>query len=520
MPNIAPSKSEKLHQNQTELSAKISEMPNASAVKISSDIANGILRGCLDAIRSAPAGESNHVLNTEAFKVGQLVKAEAFSYDFAAAELYKAAMVRGKPDYESRATIKSGLDGGLKNPIMCPFPSTPPLPAFELPPVNEARERWTPSFLTRQDLLNRSNLRKPQLFKDWSTRDITITTADGGTGKTTIFLNEAIALALGDRFLGFDNKAQGKTLFITGEDTDKKLAATLGEILRQMGLFEEGIENEAKIQTIIDSIVIKKDSDLCLISKDKQGFLIPNPEAMRKLKEAIEDIKPINIVIDPIASFWGSESALNDMNKAVTKFMAWLVEISGGCVHAINHMGKSSSANKDMSQFAGRGGSGLPSNSRVSRVLRPLSPEEYKDATGSDLVADQSAMMCNVNKFTDGSPLLNKPFIIIREGYLFRRVTLTPQKEKELEQHQSDNERVMKFIKEERESNRYPTAKVVIGKLMTVVDPIPMARTQRALSLLEYDGFGGERIAQIDNPNSLIKDRAYTVTDIDGKEII
>lgn len=490
-----------------------------NVIKIAASIAHDSLTASLDAIRNAPEGESNNVLNTESFKVGQLVLAGSYTREYAETELFKAAKDRGKPDYESRATIESGLNGGLKSPIINPFGDAAPVIHFPLPiPTVEPNARWTPKFLTKYDLLNTSKLRKPQLFQDWSTEDIQITTADGGTGKTTLKLYEAICLALGDRFLGFDCKQRGKTLFITGEDTDKKLAAMLGAILRQMGLFDEAIGNEEKIQCVLESIVIKKDDDLCLIAKDKQGFLYPNPSAMEKVLHAVDDIKPKMIVFDPIASFWGSESALNDMNKVVTKFMARLAE-QGICVEMINHMGKSSSANKDMSQFAGRGGSGLPSNSRVSRVLRALTPEEFKDMTGTELIGDQSAILCNVNKFSDGSVLFNKPFVIVRDAYLFKRITLTTGKVKELEQKMSDVERIFEFVKEEREAGRYPTEAVVINHFKNNGNPIAKVNTAAAISTIQYQGYIGEKFRLVPNPDISVGGKAIVITDMEGKEL-
>lgn len=494
------------------------ELPKSS-FQLAPEIAKGIFDHSLQTIRDAAPGESNNVLNIESFKIGQLVSSGAFTREFAEQELFRAAKDRGKPDYESRATIKSGLDGGLKNPLTVPFPSTEPVSPFILPPPPEIAERWTPKYLTRSDLLNSSKLRKPQLFQDWSTEDIQITTADGGTGKTTLKLYESICLALGDRFLGFECKQRGKTLYITGEDTDKKLGAMIGTIMNQMGLFSGTPENEARVDTVLQSIVIKKDVDLCLITKDKLGFLIPNRAAMNGILQAVEDIKPKMIVFDPIASFWGSESALNDMNKAVTKFMAELVDKSNACVEMINHMGKSSSANKDMSQFAGRGGSGLPSNSRVSRVLRSLSAEEFTEHTGAELIGDQTAMLCNVNKFSDGSNLFNKPFIIIREGYLFKRLTLTQAKVRELEKSMDDKERVFTYIKQQRALNKYPTRKVVIGHFMNNGDPMSQARIGRALDMLQFEGHLGEKIDQIENPNVTIKDKAIIIVDMNDREV-
>lgn len=492
--------------------------PTGPSIRLAPEIAQGIFHSCLDNIKNAPAGESNDTLNIESFKVGQLVASGAITYDFAFSELFKAAKLRGKPDYEAKATIKSGLDGGMKNPLTSPFPNTAPVAAFPIPEAPKPPERWTPKRLTRSDLLNRAKLRKPQLFQDWSSEDITITTADGGTGKTTLKLFESICLALGDRFLGFDCKQRGKTLFITGEDTAEKLAAMIGKMAEQMGLLDGSPENEEKMRIIEESIFIKKDPDLCLIQKDKQGFLHANGEAMQKLKDAVDDIRPKRIVFDPIASFWGSESALNDMNKAVTKFMSWLTEYAQCEVEMINHMGKSSSANRDMTQFAGRGGSGLPSNSRISRVLVGITKEEFLDKTGKDLTEHESAILCQVNKYSDGSPLLNKPFIIVRNGYLFTRIQLSPQKEQEAERHLTDIEKVMGYIKEQRRQDKFPTRKFIVANFV-LSEILPKSRVERVLEVLTYNGHMGEKLKLIENPDQSQKDPAYTIVDEEGKEL-
>jgi RecA-family ATPase len=482
------------------------------------DIARAAFDAAIQSIINAPAGESNDTLNRESFRIGQMVACGAISREVAETELFRAAKLRGKPDYESKATIKSGLDGGNKNPLVAPFTGQP-VSAIAMPPAPEPPTRWTPRYFTRQDLLNTSKLRKPQLFRDWSTEDITLTTADGGTGKTTLKLFEAVCLALGERFLGFDCVQRGKTLFITGEDTAEKLAAMLGAMLKQMGLFDGTPEAQLKVDTVLQSIVIKKDADLCLIVKDKQGFLYPNRDALEKVMQAVDDIKPKLIVFDPISSFWGSESGLNDMNKAVTRFMSELCERSKACVEMINHMGKSSSANKDITQFAGRGGSGLPSNSRVARVMRGISPEEYIEMTGTEIMGDKTAMVCVINKFSDGSPLLNKHFLIIRDGYLFSRLSLSLQKTRELEKELADTDRIFTFIKQEREKDKYPTAKVVIGHFMNCAGAMSQDRIKRALTALEYTGHMGEKITQMPNPDVLSKDRVLIVTDMDGREL-
>lgn len=488
-------------------------------IKVAPEIAQKIIQSSLEAIREAPPGESNNILNLEAFRVGQLVASGSVSREYAEAALMRAARERGKPEYEAKRTIASGLDGGAHKPLTSPFGNVEPTPLFPLAAIAQAPTRWTPEPFTLHDLLNSSKLRKPQLFEHWSTEDITITSADGGTGKTTLKLFEAVCLALADRFLGFECKNPGRTLFITGEDTDKKLAAMLGAIMRQMGLFEEGIGNNEKVQTILHSILIKKDADLCLISKDRQGFLHPNRESLEKVLQAVEDFKPKMIVFDPISSFWGAESAVNDMAKAVIKFMSELQERSGACVEMINHIGKVSSATKDMSQFAGRGGTGLPSNSRVSRVLRSIDEEEYFKLTGEQLGERQSAMLCNVNKFTDGSPLYNKPFVILRDGYLFTRKALTPQKAREAEHEMRDDERIFTFVKEERLAGRWPNQDVIVSHFMLCGDPLSKERIVRGVKMLQYKGHMGEKLKMIENPDQVAGGKVFTVITDDGREV-
>jgi RecA-family ATPase len=500
---------------------KDSVQPTESNMKVAPEIAEGIIKAALEAIRGAPAGQSNDTLNVESFKIGQLVASGSISREYAFNALYAAAIERGKAPYEAKATINSGLDGGGKNPLVCPFP--PPDPSSQvgsiLPPMPAPPTRWTPAAFTIEDLHNVHHLRRPQLFQDWSTEDIMITTADGGTGKTTLALFESICLALGDRFLGFDCKQPGaRTLFITGEDTDKKLVAALGQIMRQMGLFEEGVDNDERIRKIMASIRIKKDADLTLIAKTRDNFLVPNHDAIRKVLEAVEDFQPKRIVFDPISSFWGSENALNDMNRAVIKFMGMLVE-RGISVEMINHMGKGSSGQKDMTQFAGRGGSGLPSNSRVSRTLRSIDDVEFLDLTGQPLENGKSAILCNVNKFSDGSPLLNKAFVIVRDGYLFNRRTLAPAKEKELEKAASDIERVMSFVKEERKAGRYPSLNVVVAHFMGAADKISGEGVKRALTSIQYAGHQGEKLRLVQSPDALQTEKVFVLTDYNGQEI-
>jgi RecA-family ATPase len=269
----------------------------------------------------------------------------------------------------------------------------------------------------------------------------------------------------------------------------------------------------------MNNVLVKKESELCLITKSKDGFIRYNSEALKQLFQAIEDLRPRKIIFDPISSFWGSEASLNDMSKAVTTFMGKLVESTNACVEMINHVGKSSSKDQDMTQFAGRGGTGLPSHSRVCRALRPVFAEEFNEMCGLEL-GERSAILCNVNKFSDGSPLYNKPFLIIRDGYLFSRITLVEHKIKEQQDKMDDSERIFTYICEERGQKRYPSKMMIAAHFSMNGSKLSHDKVSKALVYLQYMGHMGEKIKAIDNPDvDASEKKVFIVVDDQGKEI-
>lgn len=67
-------------------------------------------------VRAAPEGMRNVVLNTAAFKLGQLMDVLELSSQRIEQELYRAASAAGLGDVEIKATIGSGLEAGRRNP--------------------------------------------------------------------------------------------------------------------------------------------------------------------------------------------------------------------------------------------------------------------------------------------------------------------------------------------------------------------------------------------------------------------
>ena len=361
----------------------------------------------LDKLSKVEEGERNNKLFISAIECAQFVNSAQLNESFVADKLFNTGIKLGLDKSSVQATLRSGWNTGKINPLTVDFDI----------PQTETNDLWGCDTITKGDMLNATHLKRPQLFEDWGVRDISLLTGDGGTGKSTLKIYEALCLALGMDCMGFRCIREGKTFYLTGEDSSKKIAAIIGMMLKQMGLEN----NNAIIKKVLDNFKIKTDLDLCLTEKDESGNITLNNSTYEKMASYFKVFKPDSVILDPISSFWGSESQLNDMGRAVTKFAGRLVSDFNCQVEILNHMGKVSSQAKDISQFSGRGGTALPSHSRVSRVIRTLDKEEYSNLTLDELDDGETAISCILNKFSDGSPHFMEPILLIRKGFLFSR---------------------------------------------------------------------------------------------------
>ena len=398
--------------------------PDAIGMRLDPEINEPKYLQTIATLANAGAGERNHTLNTCAYIIGQLVQGGAIDYQRAYHDLTQTALTIGLDPKEIQATVISGLRGAARNPITHPFGNTPPQLAstdtpvnFTIPQAPEPEPRWTPKFATVTQLKDYTKLKRPQLFKDWQPRDIILTSAIGGVGKTTLALLQAVCLATNQKFLNFEPAETGLTLFIAGEDSEDKLYAMLGRICKALGYFEQGMEHF--LERVRTNVVIKRAEMTLVVQNPKTKIYEPNQEALDKIYQAVDDLKPKQIVIDPIAMFWGSESGGNDMAMALAKACQRILVYSDASVELISHIGKDSFNKRDVSQFSGRGGTALPNHSRVVRTMLRVTDEEYHQMTGKRLTEGQSAIEVHVSKFSDGSPLLGNSFIIVRDGFKF-----------------------------------------------------------------------------------------------------
>lgn len=453
----------------------------------------------LDSLSDFAEGERNAGLFVKACEVkSKFINNQQLDEEYAKSKLTEAALAIGLKPSEIKATINSGF----KTDEIFTLPFKPVI-VSDMTNIS-IKTRWLPNKPTVADLKNKNRLRKPSIFKDWSSRDITLLNADGGTGKTTMLLFESVHAALGLPLYGFIPTGKFKTLFVTGEDDAEKLYAMLGMICESLNL------NESQLESVLDSVRIKKDIDLTLIQKDKQGFLIPNYAALNEIVKELEDFKPDRIIFDPIASFWGSEAALNDMSKAVAKWCGLLRDNLNCEVVLVNHIGKASSQSKDVTQFAGRGGSALPSHARINKVMRRIDANEYTELTGKTLSDNEQAVLLVCTKYTDFSPILDKTLLFIRRGFTFEKVDITKSISESKVDNRSDDEILYEFILHNETSGIYCTKKY-IDSMMS--GKISRTRIAEALTRLTMIGLNGKRIYLVESDDLTMTDKVYRTGD-------
>jgi len=449
----------------------------------------------LSTIEDFAEGERNAGLFVKACEIkAKLVNNSQLTEDYAKSKLTDAALAIGLKPSEIKATINSGF----KTDEIYTLPFRPVV-VSDMTNLS-VKSRWLPNKPTLDDLKNKTKLRKPSIFKDWSSRDITLLNADGGTGKTTMLLFESVHAALGLPMYGFIPTGKFKTLFVTGEDDAEKLYAMLGMICEALSL------SEPQFESVLEAIRIKKDIDLTLIQKDKQGFLIPNYGALNEIVKELEDFKPDRIIFDPIASFWGSEAALNDMSKAVAKWCGLLRDNLNCEVVLVNHIGKASSQSKDITQFAGRGGSALPSHARINKVMRRIDANEYTELTGKTIGENEQAVLLVCTKYTDYSPILDKTLLFIRRGFTFEKIDITKSLSETKVDNRSDDEILYEFILHNDMSGIGCTKKYIESMLS---GKISRARISDGLTRLTMIGLNGKKIHLVDSDDLTITDKVY-----------
>ncbi len=311
--------------------------------------------------------------------------------------------------------------------------------------------------------------------------DLAVVNAEGGTGKTTLLLYEAVHIALGRDLWGCRVLNPGRTLFITAEDGEELLQARLREVMSALNL------TEWERRTVCENFMIwdVTGSLVRLAELDARGNL-KLTELADSIVETYRDAGLAQVVFDPAISFSPGERIVNDGEQAVVTACRRIVRGLNCCVRLIHHSGQANARNGAIDQYAGRGGTALPDGCRMVTILANAERATIAKPDGWTLQPGESGFVMVRAKLSYTGPQPN--IWIRRRGWTFDWTIEDPRNSDTVRDHDAD--KVAEFLTEEFHHGRRYTANTLelSGKA-----GMPRARLRAALATLETSGRLEER---------------------------
>ncbi len=283
------------------------------------------------------------------------------------------------------------------------------------------------------------------IVQDYLFADVAVFIAAGGMGKTTLKLFEAIHIVLGLPLYGLKIYKPGPVLFLTAEDSREMLIARLRSIAEAMHL------TDAQIAIVMRDIHISDASGSGFRLTKVCGDTVKPSDEIEQVIEACKIFNPVWIIIDPAISFGVGESRINDAEHGLVEAARRLRRALNCCVQYIHHSGKQNARDKAIDQYAGRGGSAFADGARMVHVLQSLTPEEWRNETGTELCEGETGLRLARPKMSYCPPQAD--ILIRRNGYRFQHVErITTSQEQQLN---LAAEQILRLLVSELSQGRY-----------------------------------------------------------------
>jgi hypothetical protein len=196
---------------------------------------------------------------------------------------------------------------------------------------------------------------------------ISLLTAPGGVGKSTIQLCMALSIASGQDLLKLGAVTQGSVIIVNNEDDSNVLVHRVGAIMKHFGLSGEDINNRLRVFSGYGQ-------ELAIAHTVGNGDVVLTDGGQRLQQQIIDDDVQA-LFLDPFISL--HDAPENDnvaVNKAVKLFKA--IAAKTGCaislIHHTRKLGKDSEVGAGDAE-AGRGASSLKDAARVVLTLAKMS---------------------------------------------------------------------------------------------------------------------------------------------------
>jgi RecA-family ATPase len=303
--------------------------------------------------------------------------------------------------------------------------------------------------------------------------DVRIVAGAGGSGKSTLLLHEAACLAGGAPTLwGREIHRHGPVVYLTGEDSRETIAARLRCVIEDGGMLFSARRIAAHIFVADVSgagFRLTAVANDAVVASDEVDLVITWLQAIR----------PVMVLIDPLASFSVGEARVNDSEQALIEAARRIRNACSCNVTLVHHVGKANAREKAVDQYAFRGGSALADGARMVNILTLLTPEEWLKATGIKLGEDEDGLRLALAKSTYKR---RQPDLFIRRrGWVFQHLDPSQPVVNAEELRQAS---VLDVLRAEVGAGRFPTLRTTEG----MVPGLSRAAVRAAIDRLVYEG--------------------------------
>lgn len=205
-------------------------------------------------------------------------------------------------------------------------------------------------------------------------KQVSVTVAPGGVGKSSLTISEALAMASGRDFLG-DWTAPGLKVWIYNlEDARDELEPRIIAAMQHHGVAGDEVEGRLFLDTGWERA-------LCMAVQTRGGTQVIKPE-MEALAQEILARKIDVLVIDPFVSSHQVSENDNGAIDTVAKEWARLANYCNCAIELVHHSRKTNG--EEATTESARGASALLGAARSGRVLNKMSDDLKADAGVQD----------------------------------------------------------------------------------------------------------------------------------------
>lgn len=203
----------------------------------------------------------------------------------------------------------------------------------------------------------------------------------GGTGKTTLVLNEYLHVISGHALYGRDVIHQGTCVLVTAEDGPAYYRYILRRVLEdaaQFGNFPAGAIARAKQD--IKILGWQRDRFGPIATVDSAGTL-HRAQSFDTLLEVLAELDPppVYVSLDPLSLFGPGERYLNDGDAFVASMVHRAAQKLQCFLQVVDHVSQNVARAGTVDQHAARGGTAKTDNARLARQLVRVKPDEAEN---------------------------------------------------------------------------------------------------------------------------------------------